>query len=413
MKCGAYSMVSENDFSRSENDVSHLYSLAIGLYIFFVAVEDILAFGMFDALTKLAAAGVVGIAVLTIVLERRRIAIGMPEALLLAFLAWSISTTAWALNVDMAISRIPTVVMLVAFTLIAGFRGFSSRELRILLYAVLASGLCVAVYLFIFGTEYHDRVARVTLGDKSDPNHLGASMLLAFMVGVSLLMREKSTWSQRAVAAVSLLPLGWAFQATGSRGSLTALVGMVVFYFVLKRKFIWLLVFILAFSGVMILNWDNTESRFSGQYLFERDSTGAGRTEIWEIGRKAMAENWLVGGGLSNFPALYNVEALGTMTGFSRGVDRAAHNTSMEIISELGIVGFALFGGFLWYLVKAHGKKRSEEHLTLIAALAGNMASSMFLDIQYRKYFWLIILLLYGLGRMAAQKDPEVMDETD
>lgn len=405
-------MIDERTLSRSETDVSPLYIAAVAGYIFFVAIEDILAFGAFDALPKLAAAGVVALAGLRIVLERPRIMIGITEAMLLSFLVWGICTTAWALDSNMAINRIPTFFLLIFMTLVAGFQGFSARELNWLFLAVFASGLVVALYLLLFGGEYHDRVARVSLGDASDPNNLAVSMLLPIIVGVSMLFNKKN-WLLKAGVLGGLALMVSAFLSTGSRGGSLALMSMIVFYFLIKRNFVWLLIFIVAVSGAIFLNWDNTESRFSGQYFFERDSTGAGRTEIWEIGIKAVADNWLVGGGLSNFPALYNVEALGTSTGFSRGLNRAAHNTSLEIISELGIIGFALFCGFLLCLVKAHGKKRSEEHLLLIAALAGNLAGSLSLDIQYRKYFWLVILLLYGLGRQAALKDEEVIDEID
>jgi O-antigen ligase len=247
-----------------------------------------------------------------------------------------------------------------------------------------------------FGTTY-EGIARTSIAETADPNHVGASLILPFVVGVSKLFERGKTRLYKSTILLILLLFGGAFIGLGSRGAIVGTVTAVLTYFVLNKKRTWIILFSAACLCVFWGVWNNTDSRFSGAEALS--SGGAGRVAIWEVAQKAIAANWLIGGGIGNFPMMYDQAMSFTEIGYSLGFSRSAHNTLMSMLAELGIIGVILFLAFLLRLLKTIRKIMSEKQSVLIASLSGVLISSMFLDILDRKYFWLIILLLYGVKR--------------
>jgi O-antigen ligase len=139
---------------------------------------------------------------------------------------------------------------------------------------------------------------------------------------------------------------------------------------------------------------------------------GDPRTEISLRGR--LSENtvaWMMfsdhpilGVGLDNYPALY--QQYSRQLGLDPRLEpRDPHNLYLEIASQLGLVGLAVFGVLVWFmfrgLLQAHrdfraGAMKDYAEMTAAFAIAmfGYLSAALFLHSAYDRYFW----LLFGIG---------------
>ncbi|MGR9037896.1 MAG: O-antigen ligase family protein, partial [Gammaproteobacteria bacterium] len=270
----------------------------------------------------------------------------------------------------------------------------SRSRLRILCYVIVLSGLFQAVYgslMTLSGLEYLFGIKKVTyLGNATgtfvNRNHFAGYLEMALAAGLGLMMvdnkreRELSGRSQRSkwTLALSLLLSGKAVLRlmliimvtglilSGSRMGNAAffnsllLTGMIAagtsssfrrpgFYGLLVSIFI-IDVYLLG----SLVGLERVVKRIEQTSLASES-----RDEVVQYGISMLKEFGLTGTGAGTFEFIFPV-----YIGQNRvsGYDHA-HNDYLEIMSDLGVIGFAVLGGMvlisLWQALKALRHRRS------------------------------------------------------
>ena len=148
-------------------------------------------------------------------------------------------------------------------------------------------------------------------------------------------------------------------------------------------------------------------------------SSGSGRNDIWAVGWRMVQANPVTGVGVGNFPNstvdyLFRPGIL-TRSKFIVDTPKVAHNTYLEILAEVGIVGLGLFLGLLAFLLscalraarafRALGDQPMELlSRALVVAPAGMLAVDFFNSDQFSKFLWIQLALGPCLLALARQR---------
>jgi O-antigen ligase len=199
---------------------------------------------------------------------------------------------------------------------------------------------------------------------------------------------------------------------TGSRGGF---VGFSVIVFMLlltktsafrlsyKVVFVILILIIVSLKATTI-DWE----RYQGITNYENDynmTDEEGRMNVWKIAMRIMLSRPLTGVGIACFSA-----AIGTdreERGLSRTYWQAPHNMLVQIGTETGVIGLALFGLLSFRAFRIFGrvkKKARSEKLIKMSEMArlgfaGHFISGMFLSQAYSIYWAFYIVLSAVLQR--------------
>jgi O-antigen ligase len=127
---------------------------------------------------------------------------------------------------------------------------------------------------------------------------------------------------------------------------------------------------------------------------------------LWAIAQQVASDHPLVGIGLGNFEDVEAAYASRTtnLPAVDIVVDNphVVHNSYLEVLAELGVVGLTLFVAFVagalglgWRAIRAFARA-GDTDLELIArgllvALVGMLAASVFLSAEYEKQVWLLL----------------------
>jgi O-antigen ligase len=193
-----------------------------------------------------------------------------------------------------------------------------------------------------------------------------------------------------------------------SRGGLLSVFAMAVVYAYRFRLKVWGLALISAATAALLLA---APSLFFQRIANAVDSGGAGRTNIWKVGLVALKHYGIMGAGLGNFPAAFDHFA-GEAAHFE-GFDRGSHNIYLNVSVELGILGVILLVNAL--RTELRGRKFADVISPFHAAVAceaaawGMLVGGFFLDILWKKAFWLVWILFAVATKMqkASAEIPE------
>ena len=141
---------------------------------------------------------------------------------------------------------------------------------------------------------------------------------------------------------------------------------------------------------------------------------GTGRQDVWTLAREMISDHPIRGVGIGNFPvvepryALKNVDV--SESYFVVGqIPKVTHNTYLQVLAELGVVGFVLFAAFivasLVLGVRAVRSAASEGDTELeligrglVIGAIGMLAAFFFISAQYEKQLPIVLGLLTTLA---------------
>jgi O-antigen ligase len=310
----------------------------------------------------------------------------------------------WAINAHNAVFRLPVIGLLLFLYLAAVSIRTNENELAIVAWLAILGG-CVAGALSLYGFLHaeggalvQDLSGRETLATDervTDPNTLGATLILPLSLAVGLLLSSR-TWPRRTLlgGVVALISIG--IYATMSRGALVATAVVFAIYLGRSRARRQVLVCI-AILGAVLLVMPHAFFLRLNDALTDR---GAGRLDIWYVGWQAFLHHGAIGAGLDCFPDAYN-EYVHTAPNF-KGFSRAPHNIYLATGVELGAAGLVLLlSAIRGHIVLAVKSRRAESDdssrlcsISYESACWGLLASGLFLDILWEQYFWLTLMLL-------------------
>jgi O-antigen ligase len=376
-----------------------------GLYAFMVPFDAVAGIGGGVTLTRLLGM-MTGVVLAAVGLVERRLCRPPAAALWWGLLVlWAIVSVAWALDPEVAIGRLPTVLRVYLLYLVVVSFKVSRQEFSWVCVLMVLGGVVAASVGYVFGFEETDGAAvrgTLTVADQSaNPNGVAAVLTVPLALAIGGFVGIPGL-AVRALSVSALAVMGLGIFMTMSRGALVAVMALVTVCMYRLRAGWRVLLVVAVLLGVVATMPDAFFDRVRNVLPGGTDSTGAGRTNIWTVAVAALAQHGWFGAGLNNFLLAYGQIVAGPA--------RGAHSTYLGTWVELGLPGLVLLGAgviahFLAYPRLPDASSRSRVvRGTIEAACVAMLVGAFFSDRLWEKYFWLPWILLTWAGRIAAQR---------
>ena len=340
---------------------------------------------------------------------------GLPRTaigVLAAFFGWVALSTMWAENPVLTIDALSRYVLNGILFVIVLTAVSTPRSMRITLGAFIAGAFVAASYGLAAPSQFEAEYGRLESA-ALDPNELSAVLVpaVALCTYIAVGMRERP--AMRMAATVVGLMCTATVVLTVSRGGLVALAVVIVLAICLAGRWRSRIGAIAAAGAVAVAIYF---AGFAGpDAVAHLESTTQGtqrvqeaRTTIWQVAWRMAQANPVAGVGAGNFPATsihYVLEP-----GASRRTDLiidnplVVHNTYLETLVELGVVGASLFLGLIGICLAALAKaiaafkRMRDAEMEVLArglavALGGILVADFFISEQFSKALWLLLAL--------------------
>ncbi|MDP9286439.1 MAG: O-antigen ligase family protein [Actinomycetota bacterium] len=337
-------------------------------------------------------------------------------------LGWTFSSALWAVDPGRAgLTALRLSQSVVLFFVV--FAAIQNRtHLRWIVSAFIA-GAVVSALVGLAGVTSPEAsnasgpaVARLT-GGIGDPNELAASLVPALGFVVFMLAASRTIlarWLLLGCAGV----LALALLRTESRGGIVALsvmlIATVLFAGPARLRII---TAIMATAAVAIFFFLATGPPPGVGRLTEfRAGGGSGRTDLWAVALQITHDHPLAGVGAGNFPVVEPDYAIRNINlpraDLIVDVADVTHNTYLQLLSELGVVGLALFSALILGAIAAAVRAvrkfadagDSEMEMLsrgLVIGTVGMLGAFVFLSAQYEKPLPLVLGTLVALSTVA------------
>lgn len=344
-----------------------------------------------------------GLWVMKIAVGRRKLNKSDSHRWIFSLFLWAALSLFWAVNQDAAISRIITMLQLIAMFLLIMNEVSTPKRLAIVIGLFFASCL-LSTTLALMGVDTKFRGGLLALenqGVKEFATYTGIVLLLAILY-VSL---GSSKYKEIALASIliSIFPL----LASAERGVLVALgVSLLSVILIIRQKnrllfFSVLVIAILAITLQILVSSGLLDEtiliRFTPRNVFE--SGGASRIDIWKVGLNLAMDNLFIGVGLENF--IYQFYRYISSVDIVHNLDLITdpHSDLLRITGELGLVGVFFYLGMMFVsarqIYQASRLPLNEEfHLLIIMVMAlfvFYFVNGLFSSFIWRKGYWYVI----------------------
>ncbi|MEA2457185.1 MAG: hypothetical protein QOC95_157 [Thermoleophilaceae bacterium] len=348
-------------------------------------------------------------------------------AVLVFFLAWTTLSLAWAGSVGDGVQSV-TRYLLSAFLFLIVFTAIRTRRhVEWLLGAFVVAALLSAAYGFVTPPDpalgESDRLAG-TLGDS---NALAAVLVAGVALSLALAYElRRKPLVRIGLVVIAALCLLCNF-LTLSRGGLIALgVAMLTAIFVGGRWRMAAALLTVAVTIIVVGFFAFVATPAQTGRVTSFSGGGSGRTDLWTVAWRMVEAHPVRGVGTGNFTAesIHYLIAPGALhrTDLILNKQLVAHNTYLQVLSEMGLVAlvpFLLILAFaLWCLFTAarNFSARDEEGMELIAratlvGLMGILAADFFVSGQFSKQLWLLLGLGPALLAMSKRPSIDVADD--
>jgi O-antigen ligase len=337
---------------------------------------------------------------------------------LFALLFWCLASLLWASDRNLALHNFSRLLQLVSLVFVTYSAIRKPRDLLVLVWAFLIGALATSIYALTNGTLTAGRLT----GGIFNPNGFAAKMMIALVLTIFLLVAARRT-GLRLVLLVLLVPFSVAFVETQSRSGLIALAAaaaaMIVVGGPLRGRITAVILIAIAISLAYYVYAAPPQLRERVTSISGAGQASPLREDTWQIAVRMIKAHPAHGVGLGNFRTLesnYIIENLNVVQVRSlRHFELVVHNTYLEILAELGIVGLILF---ISVLASTFGRAavtlerigRGDELTGLVAraltaAVAGLLTFDIFGSGEYEKQLWLLLGMILAaalLDRKAA-----------
>jgi len=311
----------------------------------------------------------------------------------------------WSISPTLSIKSGVTLVGLIFTFIILTMYPWQKDEFILIEKAIILGGVtagAISISLAKLGYYYLDSVrATISFGESSaDPNHFASSLVLPLCFSISKLVYNKVNEKGKInyiMFFISSVILIAAIIMSGSRGgTIGAIIATLILilrsgkpYKVFAAVFIMM---ILAFIVLQVFMPHSIIERFKIDYII--NAKAAGRVDLWKVGILAFLEKPLIGWGYNSFPIITagefpESEYLRVRYG------QVTHNIYLQILCELGLIGFIIFILALYKTIKSALMLSDlyPIYMPISSALMGVLVISLSLGTLNYKYFWLIIFL--------------------
>jgi O-antigen ligase len=407
----------------------------VALFVFIVFFERLGSVTGGISLIKLAGAVLVGAWLLRLVTERDALGLSrshpLVATLLVAFAVWAFASSLWASDSGAATGAALRIGQNVLFVFVLFSAWSNRRGLIWSLWAYVLGAFATAAVGIVSGTpqdtaDAYGGVTRIG-GTIGDPNYLAAVLVPALVFAAFMLAFTRPPLLRfLLVVAIGTMTLG--VFLTGSRGGIIAMVAVFVASLVfggpVRSRAVMLFLFIGA-AGVLYFTLVAPPAALQRVTNFS-EGGGSGRTDLWAVSLAMSGDHPLLGVGAGNFTVVeprYAARNL-ALTDVNLVLDQphVAHNTYLEVLTEFGAVGLALFvlliGSILGLgrraareAAAARGRVGELMSRAAVIALVGLFAAYVFLSAQYEKQLWVLLGMALVLPSLVASR--AAVGETD
>jgi O-antigen ligase len=336
--------------------------------------------------------------------------------ILVLFLTWAVLSASWAEVPGRALDTSSRYFQNMILFLIVYTAVRERKHAVWLAWAWLAGATFATVPAMLNPPTYEDDLTVRISGTIGDPNELAALLVAGTVFAGVLAVITKEAALRVAAGAAVVLFLGGIFY-TVSRGGLVALFVALIAACLLAGR--WrgrtLVVVALGMAAVVIYF-----ASFAGLDARDRVTTvegGSGRADIWKVGWRMFEAEPIHGIGSGNFPisSIHYLIQPGVIERdeFIISTPKVAHNTYLQILAELGLVGITLFLTIIGFSISCALRaarwfgRNGDTQMELVArgmivALVGILTADFFISEQFGKHLWLLLGLgpaLYGMAR--------------
>ncbi|HET9906297.1 MAG TPA: O-antigen ligase family protein [Anaerolineales bacterium] len=346
----------------------------------------------------------------TIVITRRVRKPGTFQVLLCLLVLWYALSVFWSENPSRSAAHAVTwfQMLLLAYiwwdlytTRTAVLAGLQSYVLGA--YVSLGS----AIGNFMSGKVFYSHYDRYSAGE-TNPDGFGFLLAVGIPIAWYLAISENTAGKARWLRFVNYAYIPLAFMGIALSGTRTALIASVVgtaFGLAsLTRVRIWvrivILLLLIAASFYLLPYVQNLRSferlGTTGTELTQGDLNN--RTNNWQEGFAAFREQPILGIGGNMYPT---VNRWG----------KAAHNSFMAVLVELGLVGFLIFGGILLIVFTEAWRQPKWESRFWLTVFGVWILGSYTLTWTHRKPTWLLLSLLIAAASLTVRREEAVYHE--
>jgi O-antigen ligase len=328
------------------------------------------------------------------------------------FVGWCALSMLWAEAPYAALGAagrygLNAVLFLIVFTAIR-----DKREAVMVAGAFLCGAGAAAAYGLVVPSANQEVAATGRLsGTNLDPNELASVLVagIALSVGVAANLKRSPGLRLGAIATGCFCVISIFF--TASRGGLVALGVLLVAAILFSGRWRARVAMGAAVVAMATVYYFAALAPAETRAHLEESTTGQarileGRTTIWQIGWRMVEANPVNGVGGANFREASRHYLLkpGSLARTDEVINepQVAHNTYLEILAELGIVGLALFSVIVAFslvssLIAARIWQRAGDvggevlARAVAVALLGTLAADFFLSQEFNKQLWLLL----------------------
>jgi putative inorganic carbon (HCO3(-)) transporter len=331
-----------------------------------------------------------------------------PAFLLVLFMlvGWVLTSVAWSEDSGAALASftrwLPNATLFVIV-----FAGVRTRDqLYWVLGAFVVGAFVSAIYGLVVPAPPSD-LGRLE-GAGGDPNETAAALVAAAALAIALAVSWRGKPFMRLVAIVTAPLCAFASLLTLSRGGLVAFVAALIAAVLMAGRRRAQMLVLAVVSASLAVGYFAFFAPASAVERVTEVHGGTGRTDIWKVGLRMVRGAPLQGIGAGNFPivSIHYLLEPGALLRDDFIVDKpkVAHNTYLEVLAELGIVGLTLFLIVIFFAIGCavraarYAAKLKDREIdimarALVVALASLLAANFFISREYSKQLWLLLAL--------------------
>lgn len=331
--------------------------------------------------------------------------------LLVGFVGWSLVSAAWAPDPGAARSTAFRLVQVLLLLFVAYSAIRTARDLAVVVWSFITGSFLVAATSLASGNQIAGRLTAGAL----DPNFLAAVLVAAAILAAFTLATTRRGWVRLALLAF-LATYIVGIVETQSRGGLVAACAAIVAACAVGGPLRPRAVAIACASAALAIGY---YAVLAPATLRERVTqisaqSSASRTDTWRIALRIAGGHPVGGVGIGNFQAVessYIASSLNLPSArLVLGNRLVVHNTYLQVLSELGIVGLLLFVAILGVtlaigldaLRRVHpASPTAHTFRGVVCAVVGLLVAYVFLSGQYEKPLWLLLGVAASLGTVA------------
>jgi len=283
----------------------------------------------------------------------------------------------------------------------------SEKSLKRFILAMILGGTAVSC----FGISQHLIQGEIrSYATLLNPNVLGSSLVLIIPIVFSLLLYT-SKKAKKVGLAVSFVVMVICLTFTYSRASWLALVGLMIFFLMIKKRKRFIIGLVLAVISAILIFTPSTNRRLS--LVFNFGFSIKERIYGWESALQMIHDHPLTGIGINTFEHVYPQYQLPQ----AKESLVHAHNIFLEIGAEMGLPGLI---ALLWLFIRAFTmgwralKKTKNVYLqSLLTGLLGSLVafvineqfSYSWIIHNFFIFFWMLLGSLSVVSKMALRRE--------